>query len=207
MASRYDAVLFDLLSALLDSWSLWDRVAGGREPGRRWRLEYLERTYAAGRYRPYERLVREAAGAAGLPASRADELFDAWRDVEPWPEVPEVLERLSREVPIGAVTNCSTALAKAAAGRVDAPLPVVVSAERAGWYKPRERPYRIALEELGTAPERTLFVAGSPYDIGGAAAVGMPVFWHNRAGLAAKDEVPVVGEDASLRPVSDLVLE
>jgi 2-haloacid dehalogenase len=27
-ARRYDAVLFDLLSALLDSWTLWAEVAG-----------------------------------------------------------------------------------------------------------------------------------------------------------------------------------
>ena len=28
-----DAVLFDLLSGLLDSWSLWDDVAGGHPAG------------------------------------------------------------------------------------------------------------------------------------------------------------------------------
>ena len=31
---RYDAVLFDLLTALLDSWTLWDSVAGSQEAGR-----------------------------------------------------------------------------------------------------------------------------------------------------------------------------
>ncbi|MGO8892820.1 MAG: hypothetical protein ACLP8X_18045 [Streptosporangiaceae bacterium] len=29
-ARRYDAVLFDLLTALLDSWTLWAEVAGIR---------------------------------------------------------------------------------------------------------------------------------------------------------------------------------
>jgi len=38
-APRYAAVLFDLLSGLLDSWSLWNTVAGGEEDGRRWRTE------------------------------------------------------------------------------------------------------------------------------------------------------------------------
>jgi 2-haloacid dehalogenase len=28
MIHHYDAVLFDLLTALLDSWSLWNTVAG-----------------------------------------------------------------------------------------------------------------------------------------------------------------------------------
>ena len=40
-----------------------------------------------------------------------------------------------------------------------------------------------ARDKLGTDPARPLFVAGSPADIPGAMQVGMPVFWHNRAGL------------------------
>jgi hypothetical protein len=46
MARRYDAVLFDLLTALLDSWSLWNAVAGSEDAGRRWRAEYLRITYS-----------------------------------------------------------------------------------------------------------------------------------------------------------------
>jgi 2-haloacid dehalogenase len=40
----------------------------------------------------------------------------------------------------------------------------VVTAERAGAYKPRPEPYHYALEELAVAPEAVLFVAGSPND-------------------------------------------
>jgi hypothetical protein len=64
----YDAVVFDLLTALLDSWTLWNEVAGSAENGLRWRKRYLEITYGCGAYRPYETLVREAAEAAGLGA-------------------------------------------------------------------------------------------------------------------------------------------
>ena len=58
---RFDAVLFDLLTALLDSWILWGDVAGSPSAGRAWREEYLALTYAAGDYRPYESVVAEAA--------------------------------------------------------------------------------------------------------------------------------------------------
>ena len=61
MPRRYDAVLFDLLTALLDSWSLWNDVASGAEAGLRWRREYLRRTYGTAAYQPYEELVGEAA--------------------------------------------------------------------------------------------------------------------------------------------------
>jgi len=33
---RYAAVGFDLLTALLDTWSLWSEIAGDRELGMRW---------------------------------------------------------------------------------------------------------------------------------------------------------------------------
>ena len=54
---RFDVVLFDLLTALLDSWTLWNIVAGSPEDGRKWRAAYLRRTYETGAYRPYETLV------------------------------------------------------------------------------------------------------------------------------------------------------
>ena len=64
-------VLFDLLTALLDSWTVWNRAAGSESAGRAWRAEYLRITYGCGAYRPYEQLVEEAAAAVGLPASAA----------------------------------------------------------------------------------------------------------------------------------------
>jgi 2-haloacid dehalogenase len=57
----YDAVVFDLLTALIDSWTLWSRAAGSAEDGLRWRREYLALTYAAGPYRPYADIVRQTA--------------------------------------------------------------------------------------------------------------------------------------------------
>jgi FMN phosphatase YigB (HAD superfamily) len=67
--------------------------------------------------------------------------------------------------------------------RIPVRFSVVVTAERAGYYKPDLRTYRLAQSELGTAPERTLFVAGSAGDVPGATAAGMPVYWHNRLGM------------------------
>jgi 2-haloacid dehalogenase len=66
LGCRFDAVLFDLLTALLDSWTLWNRVAGSEESGGKWRAAYLRRTYQQGRYRRYEALVAEAATEVGL---------------------------------------------------------------------------------------------------------------------------------------------
>jgi 2-haloalkanoic acid dehalogenase type II len=192
--ARYDAVLFDLLTGLLDSWTLWDQVAGSSQLGLRWRKRYLEITYATGAYRPYEVLVREAAEQEGLPAELGARLEASWDALAPWPEANAVLNRLRASgLPLGVVTNCSEVLGRQACARLSVPFKTIVTAERAGFYKPHERPYRLALEELGVAPERTLFVAGSMFDLVGTSRVGLPSFWHNRIGL-----IPPPGHPSAL---------
>ena len=63
--------MFDLLTALLNSWSLWNKVAGSEEVG--WRQKYLQLTYRAGPYRSYESIIKKAAHEAGVPDVRAEE--------------------------------------------------------------------------------------------------------------------------------------
>jgi 2-haloacid dehalogenase len=184
MPQRYEAVLFDLLTGLIDSWTLWDGIAGSEAAGRRWRGEYLRLTYGQGTYRPYTEIAADAARNAGLAPDLARHLETRWRELEPWPDASTQLTRLARAgVRLGVVTNCSEVLGRAAADLVGVPFDVVVTAERAGAYKPQPKPYALALEEIGSPAARTLFVAGSPSDIAGAAALGMDVYWHNRAQL------------------------
>jgi len=183
---RYDAVVFDLLTALIDSWTLWNAVAGSEADGLRWRQRYLEITYGCGAYRPYETLVREAARDAGLPEGLGDELEQRWQELQPWPEAPRVLKQLG--LPLDVATNCSDRLGRLAADRVGVPFAVIETAESVGFYKPRPEVYRAVLQRLGTMPERMLFVAGSASDVPGAKAAGMFVYWHNRIGIAPRGD-------------------
>ena len=105
---------------------------------------------------------------------------------------------------VGAVLTLS--LGRRAAERVGVPFDVVVTAERAGAYKPRPEPYHYALEELAVAPEAVLFVAGSPNDLIGAGAAGMPVWWHNRVHLDRGAAPPPIAEHDTLRPLTAAVL-
>ena len=203
MNRRYDAVLFDLLTALLDSWSLWNAVAGSEQTGRRWRAAYLATTYRTGRYRPYEELVAGAAESVGLPRHLADELAARYAEIQPWPETADVLGTLhAAGMPLGVVTNCSESLGRLAASGIPVPFTVIVTAERAGCYKPEPHPYRLALDELGVVAERCLFVAGSAYDLIGTARVGMPTWWHNRIGMIAPPEAPApIAHHRTLAPL------
>ncbi len=205
---RYRAVLFDLLTALLDSWSLWKTIAGSVEGGRLWRAEYLRITYQTGAYRPYTDLVAEAAETVRLPKQLALELELRYPELQPWPETQETLRALAAAgIPLGVVTNCSQKLGRIAADRLGVDLSVIVTAERAGFYKPDPRPYRLALDELNVNAERCLFVAGSAYDLVGTARVGLPTYWHDRIGMAVPDNMPPpLAKESSLAPLLSLVL-
>lgn len=201
-AVTYDAVVFDLLTALLDSWTLWNDVAGSPEDGMKWRRRYLEITYGCGAYRPYETLVREAARYTGFPESYGAELERRWGELKPWPEAQGVLRKIP--VPLAVATNCSMTKGEQAAALVGVPFKLVETAESVGFYKPRPEVYRAVLQRLGTRPERTLFVAGSASDVPGAKAVGMPVYWHNRVGLPPRDDARPDFLEKSLEPLARL---
>lgn len=193
------AVVFDLLTALLDSWTVWNAAAGNEADGRRWRGHYLTLTYGCGAYVPYEELVAQAAVLAGLDAAAPARLNAHWDDLQPWPEVPAVLAGLrGRGLLLGTATNCSIPLGRRAAARCGVPFDAVVTSEEAGFYKPRPEPYQAVLKALGVTPAEALFVAGSPSDVPGAAAVGMRVVWHNRVGLPPREGAEPLREARTL---------
>jgi 2-haloacid dehalogenase len=198
-AWRPRAIIFDLLTAILDSWSLWDRSTPSKtqDEGLRWRKRYLEITFGAGAYVPYESLVRQSANDIGLPSSAAEALIRDWDQLEPWPEARNVLQRLRDQgFRLATVTNCSKSLGHAAAKNVwereERSWDVTVTAEESGFYKPVEEAYQAALDALDLDADEVLFVAGSAGDVQGATRAGMRVVWHNKIGLAAAgDAVPL----------------
>ncbi|KFX60729.1 HAD family hydrolase [Paraburkholderia fungorum] len=177
------AVLFDLLTALLDSWTSWNRAAGSEAVGRAWRAAYLRRTYGCGQYIAYEQLVREAAVEVGLPESAAIALEANWLKLAPWSDAVDTLHALRPHCKLAIVTNCSIRLGTQAAELFPVHWDAVVTAEEAGMYKPDPLPYRLALDKLGVGAHEAAFVAGSSYDMFGTAAVGLRTYWHNRVGL------------------------
>lgn len=199
---RYRAIGFDLLTALLDTWSLWADVAGERALGMRWHAASQE--LLRGRaYRPFEDIVRDAATAAGVDARKAEEMLRRWGEFEPWPDVPRTLAGL----PVATrfiVTNCSKILAARAAGRAGR-FDLVMTAEEAGAYKPDPRPYRAALTALGLAPGEVLFVAGSAHDVGGATRVGMDVYWANRGNAPMPTDATALRVEPDFRGLREVV--
>jgi 2-haloacid dehalogenase len=199
---RYAAVGFDLLTALLDTWSLFADVAGGRELGMRWHA--ASQSLLRGKpYWPFEDVLRDAADTVGIERTRADELIGRWGESAPWPDVPDALSRLAAYTRF-IVTNCSERLGARAAARAGT-FDLVMTAERAGAYKPDPRPYRAALDALHLHRKRVLFVAGSAHDIGGASRAGMDVYWANRGRVPAPSDARAIREEEDLRGLLDVL--
>lgn len=186
---------------------MWGDVAGDSDRGRRWRQASLRLVTASGRYASYDAIVRTATQETGLAAELADQLFARWTEITPWPDAPATLAALGARLPISIVTNCSQDLAEKAAAPLGVRFATIVSAERAGWYKPDVRAYQFALTELGVAPAHALFVAGSPHDVTGAAAAGMLVYWHNRQRLPLPAGGQPLANEATLQPLVALLAE
>ncbi|KAI1295937.1 putative 2-deoxyglucose-6-phosphate phosphatase [Xylaria venustula] len=208
---RPKAVVFDLLTGLMNSWDLWDAStpSGTPDEGRRWRERYLQITYGTGAYVPYEDLVKQAANEVGLPPSAPEALLRDWPSLPAWPEVGEVLRALRKKgYKLAVVTNCSKRLGHLAVSSVERSatdgdgesfkFDAVITAEESGVYKPVKEAYEAILSILGLKADDVLFVAGSAGDVQGATNAGMKVVWHNKVGLPKKGDAAPLKEARSL---------
>jgi 2-haloalkanoic acid dehalogenase type II len=178
---RPQAVLFDLLMAVMNSPAVWAAAAGHAGLGLSWRDDVTDRMRRANRYVPYETLVAEAAAGLGMPPSSVKSLQAEWRRMQPWPDAAAIAHL---SLPYAFVTNCSAEAARDAAAHSGLSPQFTLSAEEAGWFKPRPQVYRAACLRIGSVPERTVFVAGAAYDAEGALGAGL------RARLVRRRPVP-----------------
>lgn len=208
---RPKAVVFDLLTGLLDSWTIWDAStpSGSPDEGRPWRHRYLEITFSlpGGVYVPYEDCVRQAASDVGLPPSAPEALLNSWGSLQAWPEVTSVLPALrERGYKLGVVTNCSIHKGNIAIRNAEKcvgsgqefAFDAAITAEESGFYKPVGQAYNAILTKMGLEASDVLFVAGSSGDVQGATNAGMRVVWHNKAGLAKKGAAVPLRESSTL---------
>ena len=112
-----------------------------------------------------------------LPAAGRETLVRGWRQLLPWPDSREGLDRLRRKYVTATLSNGHLALLadllKFADLRVDAAL----SAQLAGRYKPDAKVYRTALGLLDCRPEDAGMVAAHASDLHAAATLGLrPIF-------------------------------
>lgn len=192
------AVVFDAYGTLFDVHSAVRRHAAtvGPEAGRlsaTWRTKQIEYSWTLsliGRYAPFRQLTERALDYAlavhpGVDPGLRDNLLDAYRDLDAYPEVAGVLARLrDRGLRTAILSNGDgPMLARAVAaaglhGRFDA----VISVETAQVFKTHPRAYALALVALGAMPRDVLFCSSNRWDVAGATAFGFASAWINRTG-------------------------
>src|SRR5260370_1014918 len=87
---RYDAVGFDLLTALLDTLPLWRSAAGDDDVGTRWHAAN-QRLLRGKPYIPFDELVHESAKEVGLERANATTLLSRWGEAQPCPDARNTL--------------------------------------------------------------------------------------------------------------------
>lgn len=140
------------------------------------------------------RVIDDALARLGatVPVEPLVEAFLHWRPLrlDPFPEVPAVLERLASAVPLGLVTDGDVELqeAKIEASGLRSRFSAVLCSDRLGrsHRKPDPAPFLQVLGMLGVRPEQAVFVGDHPVkDIGGAKGVGMAAIRVHRGEHAA----------------------
>lgn len=116
------------------------------------------------------------------PAVR-QRLMDLYRELDTFPEVPDVLARLkAARLETAILSNGAPQMLTdvvRAAGLKDL-LDAVLSVEDVGVYKPDPRVYQLAVDQLGIPPEQICFQSSNAWDAVGAKAFGFRVVWVNR---------------------------
>jgi 2-haloacid dehalogenase len=134
-----------------------------------------------------------------------DRLMQLYLELEPFPEVPEVLQRLKRAgMRTAILSNGSPEMLDAVVrtARLDPLLDSVLSVEEVGVFKPHRKVYQLAVDRLGVPAGAISFQSSNPWDAYAAKAFGMQVVWCNRYGQ--RPERLPGAPDREIRTLSEL---
>jgi 2-haloacid dehalogenase len=114
-----------------------------------------------------------------------DRLMNLYLTLEPFPEVPDVLQRLKASgLRTAILSNGSPMMLDAVvrASRLSTLIDAVLSVEAVGVYKPHPKVYQLAVDRLGVPAAAIAFQSSNAWDAYAASAFGMQVVWCNRYG-------------------------
>jgi len=165
-----------------------------------WRSKQIQYTWlrnSMGAYAPFWQVTGEALdhclAAHGITdASAREKLMGAYLALDPFPEVPAMLDRLSRAgVRLAILSNGNPEMldpmvqASGLADRFEA----VLSVDAVGVFKVDPRTYALVEARCGVKPDKVCFLSSNCWDAHGAARFGFKTVWVNRAG-APNDNLP-----------------
>jgi len=217
MTADVAALVFDAYGTLFDVHSVSRRAEAlfpckGAALSAAWRSKQLEYSWLRtlmGRYEDFDRVTRAslewALESLGLEGGEAAQraLIDEYRRLAPFPEVPQVLEKLAASRPLAILSNGHPDMLMAVVehnGLRERFRGGVLSVHPARRFKPDSAVYRIAEEALGVPRPLVGFVSSNGWDAAGAKSFGFRAFWVNRSGapverLGVRPDAVVKGLD------------
>ena len=160
----------------------------------KWRLKQLQYTWlraVMGAHTDFWTVTQdgldwalEAEGLAGDTALR-ERLLQLYRELAPYPEVPEMLSSLKEAGRATAIlSNGEPGMLDAAvrSACIGACLDDILSVESVGIFKPAPEVYDMVGARFGCPPGAVLFVSSNGWDASAAAGYGFVTAWVNRAG-------------------------
>ncbi|MBF4695024.1 haloacid dehalogenase type II [Fusibacter ferrireducens] len=154
---------------------------------RRW--EDLQFDYIQEKYRPYTEVLTNTLPMTfkefDLPFDQADvEMFAG--SMGSWglfPDTIESLKELKKYTKIALITNTDNAIIAQSIAQMGVEFDAVITAEKAGVYKPGHNGFALACKELGLKKEEILHAGfGFKYDVVPATDLGFQTCWINRQG-------------------------
>lgn len=196
-----DSVAFDLYGTLVDPLAIaadleraMPRAQAQRVAGvwRSTQLQYAFRLTMMHRYEDFARVTARAldfalleAGGTLTPSDRATVLA-AYDALEPFPDAAPALAALAGAgVRTAVLSNGTPSMLRACldGSGLAAHVQQVISVDAVRAYKPHPAVYHHAAAATGRPIEEIHLVSCNPFDIVGAATVGMRTVWVNRSGV------------------------
>ena len=199
------AVAFDAYGTLFDTAAaaarckdaLGDKLDRLAALWREKQLQYSWLRTTAGRHADFWQVTGDALdhclAAHGIadPSVRG-KLLGAYLALDPFPEVPAMLDRLRRAgIRCAILSNGNPEMLEPmvrASGLADR-FEAVLSVHSAGVFKVDPRTYALVEARCGVKPDKVCFLSSNCWDAHGAAQFGFNVVWVNRAG-APDDNLP-----------------
>jgi 2-haloacid dehalogenase len=182
--ARHRAVIGPKADALADMW-------------RNKQIQYTWLRNSMGSYAKFWQVTGEALdhclAAHGIADTGVREkLMGAYLALDPFPEVPAMLDSLKRAgLRLAILSNGNPEMLDpmvAASGLADR-FEAVLSVDAVPVFKPDPRVYRLVEAQCGVTPDKVCFLSSNCWDAHGAAHFGFATVWVNRAG-APDDNLP-----------------
>jgi 2-haloacid dehalogenase len=212
--------VFDAYGTLFDVHAAAERQKDSigpkwKELSQLWRAKHLEYTWVyslAGKQAMFWMLAQRSLDYAitqvggGISTDVRKRLLEAYRIMDPYPEVRDVLTALkARDDRLVILSNGDAdMLTDAVRGaRLEGMFEAVISVVSAGIFKPSPKVYQLITGRFGGAPAEVSFQSSNRWDIAGAKANGFRCVWVNRTG--APDEYPDLPPDRAVRDLRALI--